>query len=59
MVALSFPWPRSQRRAVSRREARRFAHYNGPGPRYEPASAPVCAAHHRRLPCTRCPQATS
>jgi hypothetical protein len=59
MPALAMPWPRAQRRAVSRREARRFAFYNGPAPRYEPAAAPVCATHHRRLPCARCPKADS
>lgn len=59
MPSLALPWARSDRRAVSRREARRFAYYNGPAPRYEPASAPTCPTHHRRLPCGRCPQAAS
>jgi hypothetical protein len=45
---------RSKRRAVSRVEARRFAHYNGPAPRYEPARDLSCSVHHRQLPCKRC-----
>lgn len=45
---------RSKRRALSRVEARRFAHYNGPAPRYEPARDLSCRTHHRQLPCKRC-----
>jgi hypothetical protein len=49
------PWSRAWRRAVSRAEARKYAAYNGPAPRYEPARGnPTCAAHHRALPCKRC-----
>jgi hypothetical protein len=44
--------PRRVRRAA---EGRRFRpHYNGPAPRYEPAHADQCQAHHRKLPCQRC-----
>lgn len=45
---------RPKRRALSRVEACRFAHYNGPAPRYEPARDLSCHQHHRRLPCKRC-----
>lgn len=45
--------PRRVRRAVSRVLARR--HINGPRPQYQPATAPECAQHHRKLPCKRCP----
>jgi hypothetical protein len=45
---------RTKRRALSRIEARRFAHYNGPAPRYEPARDHSCQQHHRQLPCKRC-----
>ena len=54
MPTLAFPWPRAQRRAMSRVEAREFAHYNGPAPRYEPARDLSCHAHHRQAPCKRC-----
>lgn len=47
-------WTREARRALSRREARRHAFYNGPAPRYEPARDQSCTAHHRTLPCKRC-----
>jgi hypothetical protein len=59
MPSYAAPWPRSKRRALSRQQARHYAFYNGPQPRHEPASDPVCTTHHRRLPCTRCTQATS
>lgn len=45
---------RSQRRAISRDDARRNVHYNGPAPRYEPARNDTCMRHHRKLPCKRC-----
>lgn len=46
---------RQQRRAASRDNARRYAAYNGPAPRYEPAVGnPTCPTHHRKLPCSRC-----
>ena len=45
---------RSQRRAVSRDDARRNVHYNGPHPRYEPARDLSCHVHHRQEPCARC-----
>jgi hypothetical protein len=51
------PWSRAWRRAVSRDEARKHAHYNGPAPRYEPARNDTCERHHRKLPCTRCTEA--
>lgn len=51
------PWSRSWRRAMSRDEARKYAAYNGPAPRYEPARNDTCTRHHRKLPCTRCTKA--
>ncbi|MFC1418585.1 hypothetical protein [Streptacidiphilus cavernicola] len=45
---------RSKRRAISRVEARRFAFYNGPAPRYEPVRDTSCHQHHRQQPCKRC-----
>jgi hypothetical protein len=51
------PWSRAWRRAVSRDEARKYAHYNGPAPRCEPVRNDTCQAHHRKLPCKRCPEA--
>lgn len=45
---------RTQRRAISRNEARRNVRYNGPAPRYEPARDNSCHVHHRQLPCARC-----
>jgi hypothetical protein len=59
MPSLAFPWPRSQRRAASRVESRKYAHYNGQPPRYEPARDLSCSLHHRQLPCKRCAGATS
>jgi hypothetical protein len=50
--------PRSVRRAASRDIARANAHYNGPRPRYEPATNPTCETHHRKLPCKRCTAAS-
>lgn len=52
LSALAFTRP--LRRAASRDQARKFAHYNGPAPRYEPARDQSCHVHHRQLPCKRC-----
>jgi hypothetical protein len=45
--------PRRVRRAASRELARKFV--QRPAPVYVPADPqPVCAEHHRKLPCRRC-----
>jgi hypothetical protein len=54
-----FTVPRAARRALSRKGARHFAHYNGPAPRYEPARDTSCPIHHRQAPCKRCAGVTS
>ncbi|MHA6764702.1 hypothetical protein [Streptacidiphilus sp. PAMC 29251] len=45
---------RSMRRAINRDQARKYAFYNGPAPRYEAARDHSCLTHHRQLPCKRC-----
>jgi hypothetical protein len=58
MPSFTAAWPRAQRRAHSRKLAREYAFYNGPAPRYEPATNPTCDTHHRKLPCKRCTAAS-
>lgn len=54
MLASPAEFTRSKRRAHSRVQAWKYAFYNGPAPRYEPARDLSCHQHHRQLPCKRC-----
>lgn len=46
---------RHQLRALNRVIARRVTRERDIPVTYEPASAPECVPHHRKLPCKRCP----
>ncbi|GAB2696030.1 hypothetical protein [Kitasatospora kifunensis] len=59
MTSFTAAWPRSQRRAASRKLSRQYAFYNGPAPRHEPARDQSCHVHHRQAPCKRCAEAKS